>query len=112
MNESIKLLRIVWLPFNKWHYNSIQHILALCVRGQECHFSVVPNKDINIGSCGFQCDASNQWIAQREVGPMYVDCDGMGCHVLCLRHGIPVTAVLSQAGTITIYRSWRGAAVV
>ena len=26
----------------------------------------------------------HQWIAQRQVGPVSVYCDGVGCHVLCL----------------------------
>ena len=43
-----------------------------------------------MGSCVFQCDVPHQWIAQRQVGPVSVYCDGVGCHVLCLRHGIPV----------------------
>ena len=38
----------------------------------------------------FQCDVPHQWIAQRQVDPVSVYCDEMGCHVLCLRHGIPV----------------------
>ena len=47
-------------------------------------------QDIKMGSCVFQCDVPHQWIAQRQVGPVSVYCDGVGCHVLCLRHGIPV----------------------
>ena len=38
----------------------------------------------------FQCDVPRQWIAQRQVGPVSIYCDGVGCHALCLRHGIPV----------------------
>ena len=37
-----------------------------------------------MGSCVFQCDVPHQWIAQRQVGPMSVYCDEVGCHVLCL----------------------------
>ena len=48
-------------------------------------------EDIKMGSLLFQCDVTQQWIAQRQVGPVSVYCDGMGCHVLCLRHGIPVS---------------------
>ena len=35
-----------------------------------------------MGSCVFQCDIPHQWIAQRQVGPVSVYCDGMGCHVV------------------------------
>ena len=43
-----------------------------------------------LNSCVFQCDVPHQWIAQRQVGPVSVYCDGAGCHVLCLQHDIPV----------------------
>ena len=43
-----------------------------------------------MGRCVFQCDDPNQWIAQRQVSPVYVYCDRVGCHVLYLRHGILV----------------------
>ena len=45
---------------------------------------------IKMGSCVFHCDVPHQWIAQWQVGPMSVYCDGLWCHVLCLRHGISV----------------------
>ena len=38
----------------------------------------------------FQCDVPHQCIAQRQVGHVSVYCDGVGCHVLWLWHGIPV----------------------
>ena len=41
-----------------------------------------------MGSSVFQCDVPHKWIAKRQVGPVY--CDGVGCYVLYLRHGIPV----------------------
>ena len=41
-----------------------------------------------MGSCVFPCDVPHQWMAQRQVGPVCVYCDGVVCHVLCLRHGI------------------------
>ena len=52
------------------------------------------------------CDVPHQWIAQ-QVGPVSVYCDGVGCCVLCLPHGIPVwqhigQVSLLQAGTIVI----------
>ena len=43
-------------------------------------------EDIELGSCVFQCDVPHQWIAQQQVGPVSVYCNGMGCHVLCLWH--------------------------
>ena len=49
-----------------------------------------------MGSCGFQCDIPHQWIEQRPVGLVSVYCDGVGCHVLCLRHDIPVRQHIGQ----------------
>ena len=40
-------------------------------------------------------------IAQQQVGPVCVYCDGVGCHVLCLRHGIPVWQHIGQSTTAT-----------
>ena len=57
--------------------------------------------DIKMGSCVFQCDVPHQWIAQRQVGPVSVYCDGMGCHVLWLRHGISVWQPIGQNSTAT-----------
>ena len=31
---------------------------------------------------------------QYDVRSVYVYCDGVGCHVLCLRHGVPVWQTL------------------
>ena len=47
-------------------------------------------RDIKMGSCVFQCDVPHHRIAQRQVVPVSVYCDGVGCRFLCLRHGIPV----------------------
>ena len=58
-------------------------------------------QDLKMGSCVFQCDVPNQWIAQRQVGPVSVHCDGVGCRVLCLRHGIPVWQHIGQSTTAT-----------
>ena len=52
-----------------------------------------------MGSCLFQCDVPHQWIAERQVGPVAVYCDGVGCHVLCLQHGIPVWQHIGQSTT-------------
>ena len=58
-------------------------------------------QDIKMGSCVFQCDVSHQWIAQGQVGPVSVYCDGVGFHVLCLWHGIPVWQHIGQSTTAT-----------
>ena len=39
---------------------------------------------IKMGSCVFHCDVPHQCIAQWQVGPVSVYCDGVGCRVLCL----------------------------
>ena len=49
----------------------------------------------------FQCYVPHQWIAQRQVGPVSVYCDGVGCRVLCLGHGIPVCQHIGQSTTAT-----------
>ena len=54
-------------------------------------------QDIKMGSC----DVPHKWIAQRQVGPVSVYCDGVGCHVLCLRHGISVWQHIGQSTTAT-----------
>ena len=54
-----------------------------------------------MGSCVFKCDVPHQWIAQRQVGPVSVYCDGVGCRVLCLRHGISVWQHIGQSTTAT-----------
>ena len=56
-------------------------------------------QDIKMGSCVFQCDVPHQWRAQRQVGPVY--CDGVGCRVLCLWHGISVWQHIGQSTTAT-----------
>ena len=53
-----------------------------------------------MGSCVFQCDVPQQWI-ERQVGPVSVYCDRVGCHVLCLQHGIPVWQHIGQSTTAT-----------
>ena len=54
-----------------------------------------------MGSFVFHCDVPHQWIAQRQVGPVSVYCDGLGCHVLCLWHGIPMWQHIGQSTTVT-----------
>ena len=58
-------------------------------------------QDIKMGSCVFHCDIPHQWIAQRQVRPVSVYCDVVGCHVLCLRHVIPVWQHIGQSITAT-----------
>ena len=58
-------------------------------------------QDIIMGSCVFQCDVQHQWITQRQVCPVSVYCDGVGCHVLCLRHGIPMWQHIGQSTIAT-----------
>ena len=36
-----------------------------------------------------------------------MDCDGAGCHVLCLRHGIPVWQHIDQSSTTATSRHRR-----
>ena len=60
--------------------------------------------DIKMGSCVSQCDIPHQWIAQRQVGTVSVYYDRVGCHVLCLRHGIPVWQHIGQSTTATSKR--------
>ena len=57
-------------------------------------------QDIKMISCVFQCDIPHQWKA-RQVGPLSVYCDGVGCHVQCLRHGIHVWQYIGQSTTTT-----------
>ena len=55
-----------------------------------------------MGSCVFQCDVPHQWIAQRQVGPVSVYCDGVGvmscvCSMAFLCGSILVKVSLLQA---------------
>ena len=71
----------------------------VCVEGRGRISRLCLTQDIKMGRCVFQCDVSRQWIAQRQVGPVSVYCDLLGCHVLCLRHGIPVWQHIGQSTT-------------
>ena len=73
----------------------------VCVEGRGRISRSGLTQDIKMGSCVFQCDVPHQWIAQRQVGPVSVYCGGVGCHVLCLRHGIPVWQHIGQSTTAT-----------
>ena len=69
----------------------------VCVEGRERISRSGLTQDIKMGSYVFQCDVPHQWIAQRQVGPVSVLCDGVGSHDMCLRH-----AILLQVGTVAI----------
>ena len=66
--------------------------------GTYSDFRVRP-KTFKKGSCFFPCNVPCQCITHRQVGPDY--CDGVGCHALCLRHGIPVWQHNCQSITAT-----------
>ena len=48
----------------------------VCVEGRGRISRSGLTQDIKMGSCVFQCDVPHQWIAQRQVGPVSVYCDG------------------------------------
>ena len=73
----------------------------VCVEGRGRIYRSGLTQDIQMGSCVWQCHVPHQWIAQREVGPVFVYCDGVGCHVLCLWHGISVWQHIGQSLTAT-----------
>ena len=52
-----------------------------------------------MGSCGFQCNVLHQWISQRQVSPVSVYCDGVGCHTMFLLHCILVWQHNGQSTT-------------
>ena len=83
-----------------YHHNSFIKISVRC----ECGRSGGTSRSgmtqcIKMGSCIFHCDVPHQKIAQRHVGHVSEYCDGLGCHVLCLRHGFPVLQHIGQSTT-------------
>ena len=58
-------------------------------------------QDIQMGSFGFQCNTPHQCITQQQLCPLSVYCDRVDCHVLYLRHGIPVWQHIGQSITAT-----------
>ena len=92
-----------------FHLNSIINLL-LCVEGQRRISRSDLTNDSKMGSFVFLCDVLHIWIAQRQVGPVAVYCDGVGCHVLCLRHGIPVwqhiAIIFGQSSAATSRHRW------
>ena len=73
----------------------------VCVEGRERISRSGLTLYIKMGSYVFRCDVPHQWIAQRQVGPVSVYCDGVECSVLCLRHGISVWQHIGQSTTAT-----------
>ena len=84
-----------------WYLSNMYQTVQVCVEGRGRISRSGLTQDIKMGSCVFQCDVPHQWIAQRQVGPVSVYCDGVGCRVLCLRHGISVWQHIGQSTTAT-----------
>ena len=85
-----------------YHHTSIELSVRYCVwKVGEGFPARVFTQDIKMGSGVFQCDVPHQLIAQRQVGPVSVYCDGVRCRVMCLRHGIPVWQHIGQSTTTT-----------
>ena len=72
-----------------------------CVEGRGRISRSSLTQDIKMGSCAIQCNASHKWIAQRQMDPVAVYCDAVGCRILCLQHGIPVWQHIGQSITAT-----------
>ena len=83
------------------HHNSIKLSVRWCVEGRGRISRSGLTQDIKMGSCVFQCDVPHQWIAQRPAPYVSVYCDVVGCHVLCLWHGISVWQHIGQSTTAT-----------
>ena len=82
-------------------------LLLVCVEGWGRISQSGLTQDIKMGSCAFQCDVTHQWIAQPQVDPVSLYCDGVGCHVMCLWHGISVWQHIGHStnatGTVAIW---------
>ena len=76
----------------------------MCVEGRGRISQSGLTQDIKLGICVFQCDVPHIWIVQQQIGTVSVYCDEVGCHVLCLRHGIPVSQHIGQSITATSRR--------
>ena len=87
-----------WLP--PYQHHKVEHS-PVCVEGRGRISRLSLTQDIKMGICVFQCDVPYQRIAQRQVGPVSVYCDGVGCHVLCLQHGVPMGQYIGQSTTAT-----------
>ena len=85
-------------PPTVYHHHRVERSLV-CVKDRERISRSGLTQDIKMDSCVLQGDVPHQWIAQRQVRHMSVYCDG--CHVLCLRHDIPVWQHIGQSTTAT-----------
>ena len=83
-----------------YQYNNVERSLV-CVEGRGRISRSGLTQDMKMSSCVLQCDVQHQWIAQLQVGPVSVLCDGVGCHVLCLRHDVPVWQHIGHSITAT-----------
>ena len=92
---SIELLTVS--PYQ--HHEGDRSLVCVESRGRISRSGLT--QDIKKGNCVFQCDFQYQRIALRHVGPVSVYCDGVGYHVLCLRHSIPVWQHIGQTTTAT-----------
>ena len=89
-----------WLP--PWQHHRVERSMV-CVEGRGRISRSGLIQVIKMGSCVglFQRDVPHQWIAQRQVGPVGVYCDGVVCHVLYLWHDILEWQHNGQSGTAT-----------
>ena len=95
-----RLVRYFLLSFRLLSQHQVERSLV-CVEGRGRISRSGLTQDIKMGSCVFQCDVPHQWIVQRQVGSVSVYCDGVGCRVLCLRHGISVWQNIGQSTIAT-----------
>ena len=51
----------------------------------------------------FQCDVPHQWVAQRQVGPVSVYCDGVGCRDVTRLRCLKATLKQNNIYTIPLY---------
>ena len=91
-----------WLPPQQHYW--IERWLV-CVEGRGRISRSGLTQDIKMGNYVFECDVSHKWIAQRQVGPVSVYCDGVGvwCSVSAAWH-----SCVAAHWTITTSRHRRG----
>ena len=88
-----------WLP---QHHRVERSLVCVCGSSRKDFPSRLGLiQDFKLGSCIFECDVPHQLIPKQQVDPVSVYCDGVGCRVLCLRHGIPVWQHIGQSATAT-----------
>ena len=93
--------------FNRVFYQVCKSKPCDLVRLAECHRDSIKSWVITscvegMGSCDIQCGAPHQWHNGRSALWLYTHyCDGMGCHVLCLQHGIPMWPHIIQNTSAT-----------